>query len=279
MKGYLSPETTDSGVVPIESRAEVYRDPDRGQEIVVETPTGIASLDIADVTVSRKKGDDPPVVLISQSESIEIRNQGNSNGVVVRTDGETREIDDGFSERVRRDAVIELGYQTELRLTVERDPRVEVQGGDYVAGDKTEVTDSVVNRSEIGTGQPADAPEADETDGTVDDSVVNRSQVGNSGRVDDSVVNRSNVGETPTADTSASSDDPTGRLTSGGTDDQTTTRNVCEVHQITYTGQTCPKCARSAEQDTETKFCLFCGESIPERAQICPQCGEELPDS
>lgn len=268
MKGYLSPEHGGSGAIPLESRAEVYRDPNDGQEIVVETGTAVSPLGVADVTVSRKKGDNAPVVLRSHSESIEIRNQGNSNGVTVRTEGDTQEIDEGFSARVRRDAVIELGYQTELRLTVEREARVEVQGGDYVAGDKTEVTDSVVNRSEIGTGQPANTPEADETGGTVDDSVVNRSQVGNGGRVDDSVVNRSNVGGTPTEDTSASRDDPTGRSTSSGTDDHTTTRNVCEVHQITYTGQTCPKCANQSKQDAETKFCLFCGESILARAQV-----------
>jgi len=273
MKAYLSPVQGESGAIPIESWAGVYRDPDNGQQVAVETESTVSHLGIADVTVSRKKGDGPPVVFRSRSESIEIRNRGNSNGVTVRTEGDSQEIDEGFSARVHRDATIELGYQTKLRLTVEREARVEVQNGDYVAGDKTEVTDSVVNRSEIGTGQPADAPEVNQQGGTVDDSVVNRSQVENGERVDDSVVNRSNVGGEETE----RSDDPTGRSTTGG-DEQTTTQNVCQTHGITYTGQTCPKCANESEKD-ETKFCLYCGESIPAQARVCPQCGEELPET
>lgn len=60
--------------------------------------------------------------------------------------------------------------------------------------------------------------------------------------------------------------------------DQTTTQNVCEVHGITYTGQVCPKCASESEEG-ETKFCLFCGKSIPAQARVCPQCGKELPET
>ena len=256
MKGYLSPERTDSGAVPIESRAEIYRDPDRNQEVVVETETGIAPLGVADVTVSRKKGDDPPVVFVPQPESIEVRNRGNSNGVVVRTEGDTNDIEEGFSERVRRDAVIELGYQTQLRLTVERDARIEVSGGDYVAGNKvdnsTAVNDSVVNRSDIGSGQ-AETDARGSGDTTVDDSVVNRSDIGSDSQ-------NTTSGDAPE---SAS---------------ETDTQNVCQTHGITYTGQTCPKCANESEKD-ETKFCLYCGESIPAQARVCPQCGEELPET
>lgn len=259
MKGYLSPEQGDSGSILLESRAEVYRDPEEGQAIAAETDTGVSHLDIADATVSRKQGDTAPVVFVADSESIEVRNQGNSNGVVVRTDGETREVDEGFSERVRRDAVIELGYQTELRLTVEREARVEVEGGDYVAGNKTKVSDSTLNRSNVGGGQPADAPSGQSQGGRVKDSAVNRSEV--TGDVEDSVVNRSTVGNSG----------PTER-----DDDQSITRNVCQAHGITHTDQTCPECA-AAKSSGETKYCLYCGDSIPERARVCPQCGEDLP--
>ena len=256
MKGYLSPERTDNGAVPIESRTEVYRDPARDQEVVVETETGVAPLGIADVTVSRKKGDDPPVVFVPQPESIEVRNRGNSNGVVVRTEGDSHDIEEGFSERVRRDAVIELGYQTQLRLTVERDARIEVSGGDYVAGDKvdnsTTVNDSVVNRSDIGPGQAGEDSRGDDV--TVDDSVVNRSNVG---------------GDSQSA---TSGDAPE-------TVSETDTQNSCQTHGITYTGPVCPKCEAERSADKRTrKYCLFCGESIPAKAQVCPECGEDLTD-
>jgi hypothetical protein len=279
MNGYLSPEQGGSGAVPIESRAGVYRDPDHGQEIAVETEANLSYLGIADVTVSRKKGEEAPVVFRSRPESIEVRNNGNSNGVTVRTEGDTKEIEEGFSARVRRDATIKLGYQTELRLTVEREARVEVTDGDYVAGGKTEVSDSVVNRSEIGSGQPADPSETDTTGGTVEESVVNRSQVENGGRVDDSVVNRSNVGGIASEDSSEEGDNPTDHPPTGENDSQTTTQNVCEVHDITFTGQVCPKCASEGDASKENKFCLFCGDSIPEQAKVCPKCGEELPST
>lgn len=238
MKGYLSPEQDGTGSVPIGSRAEVYRDPTDGHQVVVETDQTTATLGIADVTVSRKQDDSAPVVLRAQAESIEVRNLGNSNGVVVRTEGDTQEIEQGFSARVRRDAVIELGYQTELRLTVEREAKVEVSDGDYVAGDKvdnsTHIDDSVVNRSDIGSG---------EGEATVEDSVVNRSDVG-----------------------SAESD-------------ETPTQNFCDRHQRTYTGPVCPDCAEGTQSPTaanETKFCLYCGESIPAQAVACPACGKNL---
>jgi len=278
MKAYLSPEQAESGAIPIESWAGVYRDPDNGQQIAVETEATVSHLGIADVTVSRKQGDGPPVVFRSQSESIEVRNQGNSNGVTVRTKSDTTEVSEGFSARISRDATIELGYQTTLQLTVEREARVEVQNGDYVAGDKSEVTDSVLNRSNVGGDQSGDAQPGQSQSGRVEDSAVNRSDV--TGKVEDSVVNRSTVGSDTSGDGGPANEDvadqSTGADTTEQSDDQSTTRNVCQVHGIAYTGQTCPKCA-AAESGGETKYCLYCGESIPEQARVCPQCGEELP--
>lgn len=254
MKGYLSAERGASGrSIPLESRAEVYRDPEEGQEIVVATEGSVSNLGISDVTVSRKKGDQAPVLIQPQSESIEIRNAGNSNAVVVSTEGDTQELEEGFSARVRRDAVIKLGYQTELRLTVEREAREEYviegdvdTGGDVVMGDQTQVD----QRTTVEDVVAKDLSVSGEEPAEVSDVVATDLRVGGGDE---------------------------------GTDDEDSepTKEFCERHEMAYTGPVCPKCAETDGEDErygETMFCIFCGESIPALAQVCPNCGEELPD-
>jgi hypothetical protein len=247
MKGYLTPEQGGAGAVPIESQAEVYRDPDSGQEVTVATDGSESSLGVADVTVSRKKNGTAPVVLKPESECIEVRNRGNTNGVVVRTDGDHKELQEGFSARLRRDAVLQIGHQTKLRLTIEREAREEyVIGGDVDAdGDvvmgeqrnvdqRTTVEDVVAKEIEVDGDSPAE----------VRDTVANDMRVGANG------------------------------------DDESPTQNVCEDHG-TYTGQVCPKCESTddASSEGDSKYCIFCGDTVPTSAQACPECGKEFPTS
>lgn len=269
MKGYLTPASGGrSGSVPVDGRTGIYRDPDRGQEVVVEREGEVSSLGVADATVSRKK-DGAPVVLEPRAECIEVRNRHNTNGVVIETDGHERELDSGFSARIRRDATLELGFNAAVRLTVEREAREEyviegdVQtGGDVVMGDREDngtVVEDVVAK-ELNVGDDGDGP----------------------AEVRDAVANEMNVG----VDAGAESDtgDPV-------EPDAETTQHRCERHDVMYAGEECPKCAAERRQQSrgdgagsaggaaETKYCLFCGDEIPEQARVCPACGEDLPDA
>lgn len=256
MKGYLSIAGESSGI-PLEGRTEVYRDPEDGRQIVAETAQRTVELGIADPTVSRKKGSEAPVVIKPCDEHIEIRNRGNTNGVTIIDGDEEIDIEEGFLERIRRDAQLKIGYQTVLSLEVEREAKTVVEGdiqssGDVVVGDATKVDNST----------------------TVEDSVVNRSNVGGDGSasVEDSVVNRSNVGE-------AESGNPGSSQPDGGVDAEAGSRDTqqfCETHKVSYT-DSCPECATGTDGGTseETKYCIHCGTPIPIAATVCPDCGND----
>lgn len=261
MRGYISLAEASGGKVPLEGRTEIYRDPGDSERILVETDEQTVTLDVADVTVSRKKDGVAPVVVEPKSEHVEVRNNGNANGVTVVTAESEFDVAEGLVESVRRDARVEVGYQTQLRIEVERTAHQEIniegsEVGDVVVGDQTNVDqsttvgdDNVINRSEIGdegTGVPAASADAPDRSTTVgDDNVMNRTTVGESGAT--------GGGSTP--------------------DDDSTTQKFCEEHQRTYTDE-CPECLAE-----ESKYCLYCGEEIPAVAKVCPACGESLPET
>lgn len=240
MNGYLSVVGSESGAVRVDSTVEIYRDPDMSHEIVARTKGKVIPLGVQDITVSRLSGGSLPVVIEPRQSYIEISNGGNTNGVTVVSDEETVELDEGRTTRVNDVAKITVGYQTEFRLTVEREfkTEIEVEGdvkGDFVAGDQKNVDQST----------------------TVDDSVVNRSSI--DGESDD------NTDMTQPED----GNDP---------NDDTDTRNWCETHDLFYTGDTCPECADEQQSlgTGKIKFCMFCGTEIPATASVCPDCGERL---
>ncbi len=161
MKGYLSVASGDGGKLPIDGRIELYRDSGDGTTIIAETPSDIIDLGIGDVTVSRKKEGLAPVVVVPQDQTIEIRNQANSNGVTVESQGTTHDVPQGHLQTVSNDATITIGYQTSFHLETVSEARVENNvvhrgDGDVVMGDSidrsTTVEDSVVNRSDIADG-------------------------------------------------------------------------------------------------------------------------------
>lgn len=246
MRGYLAVTGTDMGALLVESRIGIYRNPEGSHAVCARTDGKEHDLGVSDATVSRLQNDTPPVVIEPKQSSIEIHNKQNTNGVTVVCDGERTELEEGITTRVTDTAVITIGYQTKLRLTVEREAKTEINvGGDVtgevVAGDKrsvderTQVVDSVVNRSDIGGESRAE--------------------------VEDSVVNRSRVGESSQQDSADNSD----------------TQKHCETHDRMYTREACPECEAEASSG-ETKFCIFCGIKIPAVAAVCPECGEQFPD-
>lgn len=245
MRGYLTVRDTDAKV-PVDSRIELYRDPDESHRVYAKKGDRTHNLGLSDGTVSRLKNGTPPVVIEPRESHIEIHNKRNTNGVTVeykQRDGRT-ELDRGQVETIEETARIEIGYRAVLRIQVKRAKKEEYtfEGpveGPVVMGDQTkidersQVVDSVVNRSQVG-GEPGGE--------------------GGSGSVEDSTVNRSQVGGRPDGDD---------------------TQRHCERHDRMYTGEMCPEC-RSGSAKTGTKFCIHCGAEIPISATVCPDCDERL---
>ena len=253
MKAYLSVIGADAGAVPVEDRVEIYRDPGDTERILAMTPEKAYELGVKDITVSRLKNETPPVVVEARHSSIEIRNENNTNGVEVNKQDGIKDLSEGRILTISDTAVISLGYQTEIRIAVEREAKTEfnIDGsveGDVVGGDQTNIDRST----------------------NVVDSVVNRSDISGEGdgeTVEDSVVNRSSVSERESGEQVHD-------------DDSGDTQNRCDKHDRLYTSDVCPECAaeKRPARDQQTKYCMFCGTEITFEASVCPDCGEEFPD-
>ncbi|GAA0669865.1 hypothetical protein ACFQDG_17085 [Natronoarchaeum mannanilyticum] len=326
MKAYVSTER-DDGKVEIDGTAAIYRDPERGHAIVVESGGRDVALDVADATVSRRSDGDAPIVVELADSRVEVRNNGNANGLTVTSGGQTESVPEDRVATVDRDATLSIGARASIELVVERTAGVtnvyHEGSGDVVAGDvttvdrSTTITDSVVNRSDVGSsgadgadgGSTADAAGGETT---VEDSVVNRSDVGGS-NADAADGRASDLTDERMAD-------PTDeRPQNPENDDGARTQRICDEHGP-YAPPECPECERSAASDAggrsdgstsgrsadsssgdadaasggedaasggtdeasdgddeATQFCIFCGEGIPAGAAFCPECGEELP--
>jgi hypothetical protein len=125
MRAYLTPlgQVDDtSRQIDLEegTRVGVYRD---GQRVVVDTPSGTEDLGVRDVTVSRRKGSEPPVSFRAVGDAIEVRNHPEStNALTLRQRlGGDRSIPPGEVERVTESCVVEVGFNAEIRLTLKQD--------------------------------------------------------------------------------------------------------------------------------------------------------------
>lgn len=257
MRGYLSAPGGDGGQIKIESRAELYRDPGETEEVFVETSGRAVSLGVSDVTVSRKKGDDAPIVVEPGAEYMEIHNEGNTNGVTVRTREEEMEVETGRLASIRRDAELSIGFNTELQLIVEREAKVEQNvvnegdfDGDIVFGDQQNVDnrtnvgdDNVINRTDIGGDEPAEVG---------DDNVANRSTVGGDTASGDNTADGDTQDvqfciecgtELPAEAVACYACGTSLEATAADTGPSSTeTQQFCERHQRTYTDGVCPEC-------------------------------------
>jgi hypothetical protein len=258
MRGYLSADSVDGGDVPVRSRTAVYRDPDRGQEIVAETDDGVVPLGVADVTVSRRGDSGAPVVIVPREERIEIRNNGNANGVTVVSAGERTEVSAGRVESVTTDAAVSIGYRTELQLQIERDARLEQNvvhrgEGDVVMGDLTDRSttvgdDNVMNRTDVGEAGQADGP--DRADGATASAGTDGGRAtgeGGGGRESESGDEGGGPAGGHCPDCGAETR-PSDAYCSGCgrklAPDEGDTQQFCQRHERTYSGDVCPECAR-----------------------------------
>jgi hypothetical protein len=256
MRGYISVDSADEGRVPIRSRTAVYRDPDRGQEIVAESDGNVVALGIADVTVSRWDDAGAPVIIVPREEQIEIENNGNANGITVVSAGSRTEVATGRVESISTDATISIGYRTELQLQIERDARLEQnvvhQGeGDVVLGDFTDQSttvgdDNVMNRTDIEggrTGVTADRSD-DPTAGAGTEKGPRATDGATHSATEAAAQDPSDTGRCPDCGTETRPSDAycsgCGRELASEKGD---TQHFCQRHQLAYRGDTCPECA------------------------------------
>jgi ElaB/YqjD/DUF883 family membrane-anchored ribosome-binding protein len=122
MRAYLTPlgQVDDqSRQIDMEEGAQVgiYRD---GQQVLVETPRGTKDLGVRDVTVSRKKSGEPSVSFRAVTGEVEIMNHpGSKNSLTLRQQiRDERSIAPGETEQVTESCVVEVGFNTEVRLTI-----------------------------------------------------------------------------------------------------------------------------------------------------------------
>ena len=172
MRGYLSPLSSE-GRISLDSRTEIYRDPEQSRAVVAEQKGEKVELGVSDVTVSRKKNGKAPVVLDPKDNFIEVHNNGNSNGVVILSSSGKQKVKEGFVETVQTDTELKIGYNTTLSVIVETVSEVTKIGaveGDFVEGDKkvenvdqsTEVgEDAVVNRLNTHNTEESSSSDAD----------------------------------------------------------------------------------------------------------------------
>lgn len=232
MRGSITAIDSSGGKVEFDSRLELYRSPENHQ-VIAEAGGESITLGLADVTVSRKTDDRSPVVIQAQESHFNIQNKGNSNGVVIESSEGKVELNQGQAKRVSETAEIRIGHNTSLRLS----PIQPTQAiSDDIVEQSTSVSDSVINRSEIGTTTSTNSE---------DTAIYSGSDKNDSNSPDD------------TQTSSASKHEPS-RVNNVETDSSNNTT------------------VETDEEATEIKYCLYCGQEVSAQADYCPSCGEAL---
>lgn len=175
-----------------------------------------------------------------------------------------------------------------------QDLDIDETSGDVVVGsqekshNQTDVTDIDQSTTRIDKSK-----EVNDESTTVEDSVVQGSDIGGEGNAEvrDSVVKDSNIAGS-TSDrgggrklsgesTEQEKPDRPGELqpTEGQRRTQPNNRQQTADEQPSPVSKKRPQSSgdsQSGREFKETKFCLYCGAEIPERASQCPDCGEDL---
>jgi hypothetical protein len=125
MEAYLSPigsDADDLRRIVIEDSIGVYRD---GNDVVARIEDQTLDLGIRDPTVSRMKNGSPPVNFYLRNGQAVVENAGNTNGVTIDTGIRTISVDSGASRSLVQDCTIELGFNTKLQLSIEKEDTTE----------------------------------------------------------------------------------------------------------------------------------------------------------
>ncbi|TKX72475.1 hypothetical protein EXE46_15845 [Halorubrum sp. GN11_10-6_MGM] len=107
--------------VPDDGRIEIYRDPDRGNEVVANVtaadsdPVGLSA---RDPSVSRRPRH---VQLFQADDEVFVRDTGMSEPVVLEDVYESMTLTPGERYAVHQDATLHLGYDTEVGIDIGRE--------------------------------------------------------------------------------------------------------------------------------------------------------------
>jgi len=125
MRGYITPVVEGDDTVnrvPVERPVAVFRADDGSYRVLVETDSDRVELDVRDVTVSRKK-DAAPIEIVPERDAITVHNRANKNPVTVEIGPRETTLERGQRERVTQDCIVQAGFNTRLRLTVETEDK------------------------------------------------------------------------------------------------------------------------------------------------------------
>jgi ribosome-associated translation inhibitor RaiA len=125
LKSYLTPKQAVTSTetvrrIPVDGPVGVFRRDNGRYDIVLETTDETIDLDIQDAAVSRKNGDNAPVLFSPDPQGLRIQNQTSKNAVSIKTRLGEQHVDQGEDIVVSDDCLIELGITTELRAAVEQ---------------------------------------------------------------------------------------------------------------------------------------------------------------
>ena len=131
MEAYLAPLTrTDETVerISIESTVGIFR---KGMYVYAAVGDKEVKLGIRDTQVSRRQNGPAPVEFIRQPSGVEIQNNSNTSGISIETGGNSVGIPEGEVYQASTSVTVDIGRNTEFRLTIERD-RTKVKSTSYV---------------------------------------------------------------------------------------------------------------------------------------------------
>jgi len=120
MEAYLSATgavDNELEVVSVEDEVGIYRGPDH--KIFLETNESEHELGFRDVSISSRRSSGPPIVIGSDNCGVYVHNVDNRNAITINSLRDSYELFSGDKKSLKQDCLLELGYSTEVLLTLE----------------------------------------------------------------------------------------------------------------------------------------------------------------
>jgi hypothetical protein len=126
MRAYLTPKRNVEATevvrrVSIHGPVGIYRRDDGSHAVVAETEGEVIDIGVRDAGVSRKEGGTSPVELAPSSQGIRVWNHGSKNPITLKTNLGEQQLRSGENTVMMAGGVLELGFTTDVRITVERE--------------------------------------------------------------------------------------------------------------------------------------------------------------